>query len=129
MKSMGRAVRDARESLGLTQVEVAEHLGITPQFYGRIERGNAFPGIATLVRMIHVLDVSADMLMGSGRRGRGRRARRAEWRTCARADSLELRRLVRRLRSASADTLKLISTLMEGLDVPEDEDEARDEDE
>ena len=29
MKSMGKAVRQARESLGLTQVEVAEHLGIT----------------------------------------------------------------------------------------------------
>lgn len=120
MKSMGKAVRQARESLGLTQVEVAEHLGITPQYYGRIERGNAFPGVSTLVRMIHVLDVSADTLMG---RDRVRRGRDAEWRMHTQADSPELRRLVRRLRNVSADTLRLISTLMEGLDLPRDEDE------
>jgi transcriptional regulator with XRE-family HTH domain len=117
---LGKAVRRVRESLRLTQEEVAERLGITPQFYGRIERGNSLPSVTMLVRMTQIFDVSADTLMGcnGARRGAGG-AKRGQ----GPRDSPELRRLVRHLRNASPDTIRLISVLIDELHLPGDEED------
>lgn len=122
IKSIGKAARRARNSLGLTQEDVAERLAITPQFYGRIERGHALPSVVTLVHMTEVLDISADALMGHNGVRRVRSAKpRAGPRTRLKTDSPELRRLVRYLRKASPATIDLVSVLMEELAIPGDE--------
>jgi transcriptional regulator with XRE-family HTH domain len=63
--SIGQVARRARKALGLTQKETAARIGVTEEFYARIERGNAFPSVPTLRRLADVLDVSADALFGA----------------------------------------------------------------
>jgi transcriptional regulator with XRE-family HTH domain len=65
MKSIGRAARQARRARKLTQEDVADRVGVSTQFYGRIERGNALPSVTTLRRMLEVLDLRADELLGT----------------------------------------------------------------
>lgn len=63
-RSIGKAARKARMALGLTQEQTAERLDITTEFYARLERGTAKPSIGTFVRMVMILGVSADTLLG-----------------------------------------------------------------
>jgi transcriptional regulator with XRE-family HTH domain len=62
--AMANAVRQARHARGLTQEQMAEQLGVTVEFYARIERGRAHPSLDTLVRMRSLLGASADSLLG-----------------------------------------------------------------
>jgi transcriptional regulator with XRE-family HTH domain len=61
---IGKAAREARMALGLTQDTVAERINISAEFYARLERGSVKPSVDTLARMVAVLGVSADMLLG-----------------------------------------------------------------
>jgi transcriptional regulator with XRE-family HTH domain len=61
---MGNAARAARQARQLTQDQVARLLGVSVEFYSRLERGRAHPSIDTFLRMLDVLGVSADALLG-----------------------------------------------------------------
>jgi transcriptional regulator with XRE-family HTH domain len=61
---LGKAARDARKALGLTQEQMAERLDLSAEFYGRIERGTAWPSVTVFARMVPILGVSADTLLG-----------------------------------------------------------------
>ncbi len=61
---VGIAAREARNRAGLTQEEVAERVGISPEVYGRMERGGFLPSTPTLFKLCHVLGVRADVLLG-----------------------------------------------------------------
>lgn len=50
--------------LHLTQEELAEKLGITPESVGNIERAVCFPSIHTLARIAEVCGVTTDYLLG-----------------------------------------------------------------
>jgi transcriptional regulator with XRE-family HTH domain len=41
---LGQRLREARETLGLTQIAAAELVGVTREHWGRCERGFAVPG-------------------------------------------------------------------------------------
>ena len=45
-----KSARAARTALGLSQADVAEKLGLSLEFVGRIERGVALPSVPTLFR-------------------------------------------------------------------------------
>lgn len=62
--ALGKAAREARKALGLTQEKVAEKLDVSVEFYGRIERGAAWPSVDVFARMIPILGASADSLLG-----------------------------------------------------------------
>jgi transcriptional regulator with XRE-family HTH domain len=62
--AMGNAARQARHARQLTQQQVAEQLGVSVEFYSRLERGRAHPSLELLLRMLDVLGVSADTLLG-----------------------------------------------------------------
>ena len=64
-EAIGRGVYQARKALKLTQEDTAERIGVQPDFYARIERGATMPSLRTLTRMVWVLDVSADVLLGT----------------------------------------------------------------
>ncbi|WP_426752889.1 helix-turn-helix domain-containing protein [Myxococcus sp. Y35] len=64
---IGPAARAARSRLGLTQAEVARHLGIAHAVYSRLERGKMLPSVPTLHRLCEVLDASPNELMGHTR--------------------------------------------------------------
>lgn len=72
--TIGKAARAAREQLGLTQVEVAELMDLSPIVYNRLERGRMLPSVPTLVRLCETLKTSPEVVLGfspAASRGRG----------------------------------------------------------
>jgi transcriptional regulator with XRE-family HTH domain len=68
-RSIGEVAREARNRAGLTQVEVATLVGITPMVYSRMERGKLMPSVPTLRRLSSALHISADALLGLAGQG------------------------------------------------------------
>lgn len=110
-----------RTARGYVQEEVAERAGVSSEFYARIERGHALPSVRTFCRLIAILDVSADHLLGLDKARDGpdgddeldkpvpykRRGSRQEQRE---------KKIVRRLRSSSPRTLHLVTWVLRELD-------------
>lgn len=63
MEGLGRRIRKCREEAGMTQETLAERVGISWNYLGAIEREVKTPKLETLVRIINVLEVSADDVM------------------------------------------------------------------
>ena len=61
---IGTAARAARLKLKLTQEDIAERVGLTPEVYGRLERGDMLPSTPTLTKICVALGLSADLLVG-----------------------------------------------------------------
>lgn len=57
-------LRQLRMSLGYSQAEAAERLGLAAEAYGRLERGSVLPRVSTLVRLAKLFNVSTDSLLG-----------------------------------------------------------------
>lgn len=68
-KTVGKAAREARARLGLTQAEVATLVELHPMVYSRLERGMMLPSALTLRRLSMALRVSSDELLGLARAG------------------------------------------------------------
>ena len=58
-------LKDLRKQAGLTQVGVAEKLGISQPAYASWERGAKKPTQDNLVKIAQILDVSIDYLVGN----------------------------------------------------------------
>ena len=58
-------LKDLRRQAGLTQVEVAEKLGISQPAYASWERGIKKPTQENLVKIAQILNVSVDYLVGN----------------------------------------------------------------
>jgi transcriptional regulator with XRE-family HTH domain len=116
MKSIGRAARQARRARKLTQEDVADRLGVSAQFYGRIERGYALPSVTTLRRMLEVLDLKADELFGGDPPAETFGHDAAASAPGQDMNGPALRRLARYLRRASSVTLEVITVVLDELD-------------
>jgi transcriptional regulator with XRE-family HTH domain len=110
-KKIGAAARTARKARRWSQADAAERIGISLEFYARIERGQTMPSTPTLVAMGHALDVSLDILTGRVR-GRERAARPRP----TLEESPEMRRLLRRLRRAKPRTVRLLNLIAAALE-------------
>jgi transcriptional regulator with XRE-family HTH domain len=118
-KTIGRAAREARRALQLTQEDAAERINVSVEFYARIERGNSLPSIGTFARMVTALGVSADVLLGH----RPTLVQPAPgsplaWSVTPPSDGPEMRRLMRRLRKARPATLRLVNMLVKEIESP-----------
>ena len=114
-KRIGNAARKARVSLGMTQEDAAEKIGVTVEFYARIERGTALPGLKTFVSMAVVLKVSADEMIGLTANATAQRILE-EFSAPEPEDPPELRRLLRRLRQASEEVVRYIHHTLKELE-------------
>ncbi len=63
-KTLGANIRRARMQQGITQEQMAELLEMSPEVYGRMERGLIFPRVERLVDICAKLGESADQLLG-----------------------------------------------------------------
>src|SRR3954465_13557908 len=63
-KLLGANMRTARLQLGLTQEHVADRLGISPEVYGRMERGTICRRRERFMDLCEKLTVPADRLLG-----------------------------------------------------------------
>jgi len=61
---IGRAIRDAREELGLRQRELARVIGVSPWQMCRWERGSRAPSPRFAMRLADVLDLPLRTLLG-----------------------------------------------------------------
>lgn len=59
-------LRNYREAAGLTQLQVAERLGITKSTYCNYESGKREPDVAKIKRIAKALGISADALLETG---------------------------------------------------------------
>ena len=67
MYNIGSNIRTARKRADLTQEELSEKVGVTPQYLSDLERGLVGPSVPTLVRICTILNVSSDfILFGKG---------------------------------------------------------------
>jgi len=62
-KEIGKQIKEKREALGFTQNQLAEEVGISYSFMSVIERGVGAPGLDNLIKILNVLDLSADVLL------------------------------------------------------------------
>ncbi|MEM9491782.1 MAG: helix-turn-helix transcriptional regulator [Myxococcota bacterium] len=133
LKSISSTARDARQQMGATQEEIGEQIGVSSEYYGRIERGHTMPSVPTLCRMVRVLRVDADKMLGLDRLYMDNNigdapssASSGSESNTPEPDSLKIRRLTRRLRRAHPNTLRLIDLLVRELKAAESGQLARD---
>ena len=60
---MGDRIKEVRRRLNLTQEQLAEKLDITVTYISEIERSLKMPSLQVFIKLIEVLDVSADYLL------------------------------------------------------------------
>lgn len=60
---MGDRIKEARRKAGLTQEQLAEKVDISLTYVSEIERGLKLPSISVFIKLIEVLNVSADYLL------------------------------------------------------------------
>ena len=61
--SIGRNIRQYRLECDLRQEDLAEAAGLSANYIGMVERGEKTPALETLVAILNVLHVSADMVL------------------------------------------------------------------
>ena len=61
--AIAKVIREARENLDITQVQLADFAGLSVPFISDVERGNVGVSITALLQMAEVLKVDASELM------------------------------------------------------------------
>ncbi len=76
---IGKRIARRRKSLGLTQSQISEMVGISDPYMSNIERAVSIPSTEVIMRLAIALDTTPDeFLTGTARRGDGE-----EWRSVA----------------------------------------------
>lgn len=65
MTELGNRISLYRQNAGMTQEELADKLGVTPQAVSKWERGVSLPDVTLLAQLCHILHCSADSLLGT----------------------------------------------------------------
>ena len=66
MNTMGERIKHHRKRLGMTQEQLAERLGVSPQAVSKWENNLSCPDISLLPELATVLGISVDELLGKG---------------------------------------------------------------
>jgi len=56
---ISKKLKKGRNQSGLTQLEVAEKVGISANYYARIERGQISPSLETLKDIMNILKIKS----------------------------------------------------------------------
>lgn len=62
-KVLGQQIAAHRRALNLTQLQLAERLGVEPETVSRFERGTSLPSLTRLVELSEVLEVGVGRLL------------------------------------------------------------------
>ena len=63
LNNLGQIIREKRETLGLTQIEVAEKAGLDRNYIGMVERGERNPSYLSLIKIAKGLNMTVDRLI------------------------------------------------------------------
>ncbi len=58
-EEISKKLKQGREQMGLTQMEVAEKANISVNYYARIERGEVSPSLETLKDLMRILKIKS----------------------------------------------------------------------
>lgn len=72
-RRFGLAVRQLREARGWSQEMFADRAGLSRSYAGEVERGNAVPSLATVLKVAAAFGVSAAALIEHSEQGELRR--------------------------------------------------------
>ena len=61
-RAIGQRIKQERNKMGLTQFQLAEKVGISPQYEGKIERGEKQFSFETFIKLCVALNTSLDYL-------------------------------------------------------------------
>ena len=64
LKDIQQRLRDAINSSGIEQKEIARQNGVSPQTVSKYMKKDIFPALDTLAKLCRVLDVSSDYILG-----------------------------------------------------------------
>lgn len=67
LRQLGRAVREARERVGLSQVQLADNAGLSLRPLRELEAGRSSPSLATIVALADALPLTLDGLIAAAR--------------------------------------------------------------
>ena len=119
-KTIGAGLRRSRKKLGLTQEDASEELGVTSEYYARLERGHALPSVPVLYLLVITLRISAAELLGLADPADSDSALRAP---VARVSPNKpgplpppVKRIVKRLDGAPPDRVRLVIMLVKELE-------------
>jgi transcriptional regulator with XRE-family HTH domain len=116
-RTIGKQIAKARRSLDLTQEEAAERIGITVEYYGRVERGRALPSLFTFVQISVALQVSADSLISLGEIMARPVAVPPPWFAAPQlGEDKQLGRLFRRLRRVHPEVIGFVEAMLKPLE-------------
>jgi transcriptional regulator with XRE-family HTH domain len=113
-RTIGDATRAARQARKLTQEDAADVVGVSVEFYARIERGKTLPSVPTLLRLAAGLRVSADVLLGLDRLSEAARVRLV---SIEAPDAAAARKMLRRIQRARPSTLRLVNLLLREIEL------------
>ena len=108
-RTIGEATRAARLARKLTQEDAASLIGISLEFFARIERGKTLPSTPTLRKIAIALRVPADVLLGIDQLSDAARARLEPEEA---PDAAIARRLVRRVMRATPSAIRLVNLVL-----------------
>jgi transcriptional regulator with XRE-family HTH domain len=104
MRMIGENARKRRIARKLTQADVADAIGLSAEYYARVERGKVMPSLQMLHRMVLFLGGSVDTFLGCTEDGDATAPVDVESGSAAlpwEAEPRPLRRVLRQLREAS----------------------------
>lgn len=61
--TMGDRIKETRKLQGLTQEQLAEKVDISLEYISQIERGLKMPSMQVFIKLVEILDVSADYIL------------------------------------------------------------------
>ena len=63
IKSIGANIRRIRKGLKMTQDQLAEKAGLSPNYIGMVERGEKIPSVESLINILNGLEASSDEVL------------------------------------------------------------------
>ncbi|ACY19299.1 helix-turn-helix transcriptional regulator [Haliangium ochraceum] len=116
-RTLSKQLAKARSTLDVTQEEAAERIGITVEYYARIERGKALPSLLTFAQISVALEVSTESLLGLGEITQRSVSGLPAWFSPPQQEeSKQLRRLFRRLRQVPPEVLSAVESVVKQLE-------------
>jgi transcriptional regulator with XRE-family HTH domain len=116
-RTIGKQIAKARRALDLTQDEASERIGITVEYYARLERGQSLPSLFTFVQISLALEVSTESLISLGEITARPVAVAPPWFSTPQTDeNKQLRRLFRRLRRVPPEVVAAVDAVVKQLE-------------
>ena len=73
-QTFGMMIAGLRKERGMTQLELAEKMGVTDKAVSKWQRDLSFPDVSSLPRLAEIFEISVDELMQGRGSGQGRTA-------------------------------------------------------